>query len=272
MLSSLHVIQGSAMTRILSRNDQHAPVAPEAPIDAPAHDDTQARTEPSDGVAAAVHPRFQRRQIVPDNHFLGLSRQVAALTGLGETESCVSIGVTSAMRHEGVTSVATNLAVAANQDLTGKVLLVDANFAAPHAAEFAGGRHGDGLADLLRGSVDSLDSCVQRVGGLDVLPAGSQRACSELSVSASHVQSLIRRMARSYEMIIFDLPVACELTPCFTIARCLDGVVLVVEAERTRSKAVERAKRQLQQAGADVLGVAFNKRKDHVPSWIYNRI
>lgn len=219
-------------------------------------------------------PRSSAPMSEAGQYFLGLSRQLAAAGNLNDDTS-MTIGVTSAARHEGVTTVAVNLASAASCDLSGRVLLVDANITAPCGAEVAGARQGTGLADLLTNNSGlSLDDCLQSSSqpNLDVLAAGSPEHCKDLAVSGDRVRQVMREMTRQFQMVVFDLPTASELTPCFALARSLDGVVMVVEAERTRSKAVIRAKRQLIQSGVELLGVVFNKRREHVPGWIYNRI
>jgi Mrp family chromosome partitioning ATPase len=45
--------------------------------------------------------------------------------------------------------------------------------------------------------------------------------------------------------------------------------VLVLEAERTRRSAALRVKKQLEHLGANILGIALNKRRHHVPGWLY---
>jgi succinoglycan biosynthesis transport protein ExoP len=52
------------------------------------------------------------------------------------------------------------------------------------------------------------------------------------------------------------------------IGALLDGVVLVVEAERTRTYAVQNMASSLRGAGVNLLGVAMNKRREHVPTWL----
>ena len=52
----------------------------------------------------------------------------------------------------------------------------------------------------------------------------------------------------------------------------VDGVVLVIEAGKTREQVAVRAKKELEEAGGKVLGVVLNKRKYHIPEWIYKRL
>ena len=52
----------------------------------------------------------------------------------------------------------------------------------------------------------------------------------------------------------------------------MDGVVIVIEAGKTREQVAVRAKKELEEAGGKVLGVVLNKRKFYIPEWIYKRL
>ncbi len=54
-----------------------------------------------------------------------------------------------------------------------------------------------------------------------------------------------------------------------SIAAACGGAVLVIEAERTRAEVVEEAKRTLEATGVNLLGAVLNRRKYHIPGFIY---
>jgi protein-tyrosine kinase len=47
---------------------------------------------------------------------------------------------------------------------------------------------------------------------------------------------------------------------------------MVVESGKIRKQVALRAKKELEDAGAKILGVVFNRRKYHIPDWIYKRL
>jgi Mrp family chromosome partitioning ATPase len=49
----------------------------------------------------------------------------------------------------------------------------------------------------------------------------------------------------------------------------VDGVVLVVEAEKTRWQVAEQAKRILEESGARLLGAVLSRRQFHIPNALY---
>ena len=56
------------------------------------------------------------------------------------------------------------------------------------------------------------------------------------------------------------------------LAPKMDGVILVIEAEKTRREVAQRAKEQLEKAGAKILGTVLTKRKYYIPKSIYRRL
>jgi Mrp family chromosome partitioning ATPase len=79
-------------------------------------------------------------------------------------------------------------------------------------------------------------------------------------------------MKRQFRLIVFDLPPIATHASCMSVASTLDGVVLVIEAEKVRGQVAVRACEQLARAKVAVLGVVLNKRRLHVPEWLYRRL
>ena len=49
----------------------------------------------------------------------------------------------------------------------------------------------------------------------------------------------------------------------------VDGILLVVEAERTRRKNLSMVVRQIEDAGGNIMGIVFNKRRSWIPAFVY---
>jgi len=56
------------------------------------------------------------------------------------------------------------------------------------------------------------------------------------------------------------------------LSQKVDGIVLVVEAEKTRWPVVESVKERITRSGGKILGIVFNKRRYHIPKWIYKTL
>lgn len=80
------------------------------------------------------------------------------------------------------------------------------------------------------------------------------------------------RLAARADLIILDTPPVLVSPLTLALAPTADGVILVVEAERTRSAIAAAARDTLKASGANLLGVVLNKRRYHVPRPIYDRL
>jgi Mrp family chromosome partitioning ATPase len=52
----------------------------------------------------------------------------------------------------------------------------------------------------------------------------------------------------------------------------VDGVILIVGSGKTRRQVALKAKKELEDAGARILGIVLNRRKYHVPAWVYRHL
>jgi len=191
---------------------------------------------------------------------------------LTTTASSQAIGLTSCAHDEGVSTVTANLAVAAAGEASRPVLLVDTDATQPHTQSMFGLPPGPGFVDALSGETKLID-CIRStsIPNLHVMGPGSTEVTLGTAGGPATFCSLIETLKLEYSWVLFDLPIVSE---CHfpTLISNLDGILLVVEAERLRRQVVMRAKQQLENNDANVLGVVFNKRQYHVPNWIYNRV
>lgn len=97
--------------------------------------------------------------------------------------------------------------------------------------------------------------------------AGNARALNP-HLLAAYWQHLAERA----ELIILDTPPVLSSPLAQALAPTVDGVILVVEAERTRTEVARAAQHALTMAGANILGVVLNKRRYHVPKRVYERL
>ncbi|MBC7954188.1 MAG: hypothetical protein H7Z12_20530 [Rhodospirillaceae bacterium] len=81
-----------------------------------------------------------------------------------------------------------------------------------------------------------------------------------------------QHLAERADLIILDTPPVLSSPLAQALAPTVDGVILVVEAERTRTEVARAAQHALTMAGANILGVVLNKRRYHVPKRVYERL
>jgi Mrp family chromosome partitioning ATPase len=106
-------------------------------------------------------------------------------------------------------------------------------------------------------------------GSISVVPVGSGNADSpDLAVIAANKDKL----AKTFNYILIDAPSIADASWSPSIGPMADGVILVVEAERTRWPVALNAKQEFEGSGARVIGVFLNKRRFYIPPRIYRRI
>ncbi len=81
-------------------------------------------------------------------------------------------------------------------------------------------------------------------------------------------QSLVSNRG-DYDRVILDVSSSVPRSKQLAIARSSDGVVVVVESERTRREVLQWLKAELQRVHAPIMGALLNKQRYHVPEFIY---
>ena len=75
-----------------------------------------------------------------------------------------------------------------------------------------------------------------------------------------------------FNFVIFDSSPIGQYYDSIVLASHVDGVILVVEAEKTTYLEVERAKQMLAEAKVPVLGVVLNRRRFHIPHFLFQAL
>ena len=194
------------------------------------------------------------------SYFSALARILQTKTGTDDSESLRTIGVISCTAGEGVTTVATNLAIAAAGDHFGPVLLVDANLLQPDIGTLFDIDSPHGLADVLtqqRGAMEVLES--SPVENLSLMLAGDYDGEHRALVDVRVAQDLFEVLADVFKLTIVDLPPLSQSSISGLLAAQLEGVLLVVEEGCVEEPTAREIRQQLLEVGAHLLGVVYNK-------------
>jgi hypothetical protein len=82
----------------------------------------------------------------------------------------------------------------------------------------------------------------------------------------------LQTLRYSFDFILLDCSSLSASADAVMLASSVDGVVVVVEADRTRKDKVRKSISTIQNAEGNFLGCVLNKRKYTVPNWIYKRL
>jgi polysaccharide biosynthesis transport protein len=170
--------------------------------------------------------------------------------------------VTSSLPAEGKTTTAINTAVTLAQ--TGaEVLIVDADMRRPRIHSVFGVEHHAGLSTLLANEFDeaTVASMIKRdeATGLHILPSGTVPPNPAELIGSPQMQQLFAILRKRFRHIIIDSPPIATFTDGALISCMTDGVLLVIHGGKSSSAVVRRARQQLRNVGAKVLGVVMNK-------------
>jgi hypothetical protein len=86
--------------------------------------------------------------------------------------------------------------------------------------------------------------------------------------AANNLQTL--RFAFDY--ILLDCPALTVSDEAIFLSPETDGVMVVVEADRTRREQIQNAQHTIKAADGNLLGFILNKRQYTVPDWLYKRL
>jgi non-specific protein-tyrosine kinase len=170
--------------------------------------------------------------------------------------------VTSAGPDAGKSSMLANLAVSIAQ--SGRsVILVDSDLHQPRLHEVFGLDNQVGLTSAVGRSDQKLPLQETGVEGLRVLPAGPLPDIPADLIGSPAMEALITSLSEQADIVLFDASPVVSVTDAAVLASKVDGVLLVVNAGRTRREHALRAKAMLERVNARVVGaVLTNAPKD----------
>jgi capsular exopolysaccharide synthesis family protein len=183
-----------------------------------------------------------------------------------------SIYVTSCFSGEGKTVSALHLAWGLAHESRLKILLVDWNHSSPQLEKLFGIPQSPGLVQYLKKEVER-EKCIYETAyeGLSVMPIGDTTGrLTEIS-RTDELDYQLEILSRDYDYIIFD---GHSLMGAATaiLADRFDGIMLTVEAERTKWEVVQEATEKIEKMGGEILGIVLNKRRFYIPKFLYGKI
>jgi len=169
------------------------------------------------------------------------------------------IAVSSPLPQEGKTATLSNLAVTLSQ--AGKrVLIVDSDLRKPRQHKiFKLLNLNDGLSSYLAGTMD-LESLIKptAVPNLFLINAGPIPPNPIELLGSEKMIALIGDLRKQFDYVLFDTPPLLPVTDGLVLGSKLDGLILIIWAERTSREALMRAKEKLDMVKIKTLGVIVN--------------
>ena len=169
--------------------------------------------------------------------------------------------VTSPGPGEGKSMTTANLAGALAQ-AGRRVILVDGDLHRPRQHRMFGLRNNTGLTTALIANVaGSLDDILQDTGvtGLRVLTSGPLPPNAAELLGSTRMRELLADLHTRADVVVIDSPPVTALSDAAVLAMQTDGVLLVLDAGKTRRELAKRATEALGRVQARVIGVVLNR-------------
>ena len=180
-----------------------------------------------------------------------------------------SILITSANPHEGKTFTSINLGVSIAKEFSRTVLIIDADLRKPTK------RHADfstdffsidvefGLTEYLKGEAEMRDILINPgIERMVLIPAGKPVDNAPELLNSKRMAEMMNDVKRRYgseRLVIVDGPALLPFPDALLLSQYVDGVLPVVELERTP---VDQLKRMIDNLkGTLILGTVLNKNK-----------
>ena len=209
-------------------------------------------------------------QVAAEDEMVALSRNIDALL---ETTPRKVIQFIGAQGGEGTSTVIRDFAMVSAARLGKSVLLLDADPRNSSQHLFFHLEPEFGWGEILRNR-RTFRKAIRRIGKtkLYVYPTPPGSASLPEVLFSPEIKEFWEAAREKFDLVLIDSAPASASPDGISMSRYLDGVVLVLEAEKTRKPVAENLKTRILQNGGNLLGMVFNNRRCHIPEFIYKRL
>ncbi len=180
-----------------------------------------------------------------------------------------NIVVSSANAGEGKSTTAANLAVVMAQSGL-SVVLVDADLRKPRQHNVFDVPQKPGLSEaLLSPNPYELSRAIAGTPNLRIMTCGERVPNPAEILGSKRMRQLVDELHRHADLVIFDSPPLMAVTDAQIVGRLADGVVLVIDTQKTSGGAVHRALESLIQVNVPIIGAVLNRLSNTARGYYY---
>lgn len=176
-----------------------------------------------------------------------------------DREGAPVYGITSAEPSVGKSTVSSNLAVSFAQ-AGKKVLLIDSDMRRPTQNRVFGyDKKHTGLSELLAGVEENDENAVvSPLPGLSLITSGIIPPNPSELMQSRKFSHFLDKWKQEYDIILIDLPPVGVVTDPLTIAKYVNGYIIITLANKSDSIAVVNAIDTVKQVGSRTVGIVLN--------------
>jgi len=168
--------------------------------------------------------------------------------------------------NEGTSTIARQLAKTVSLRMEKAVLLIDLDRSRPDLHVYAGLKP---VEDVGSETSTQTALCQVEESSLYVMPLFQKTMMTPRTLDSAKGNVFWEPLKERFDLIIVDTPPATMFPDGLAIVSQVDGVILVVEAEKTRWQVALNVREKIEKHGGNILGIVFNKRKFYIPDFIY---
>ena len=119
-----------------------------------------------------------------------------------------------------------------------------------------------------------VGSAIHRVGESELFfsPASNSRDTTPELFDSPRFEGFWANLKLKFDLVLVDSPPLTVSPDALALVSKVDGVVLVVEAEKTRWRTARNVTEKIERVGGKILGIVFNKRRYYIPQSIYKHL
>jgi capsular exopolysaccharide synthesis family protein len=187
-----------------------------------------------------------------------------------------TIAIASSSMREGKTTIACNLAMASAQ-IGKKVLLIDTDLRKPMVNVMFGIEREPGLSDVILGNynwdeviktdtdimmgkmgMQDITTTAPGIDNLNILTSGLIPPNTSELLNSSKMSEVLSQVEGSYDIVLLDCSPVLPTTDAVIVSAKAEGVIMVYQVGQVARGALKRAKAQLENSKANVIGVVLN--------------
>ncbi len=223
---------------------------------------TSSSPPPLTGHSPLSTPKFHE-----ESELLGLAQTIAARLPNPDQNVIQFIG---SRKGEGTSTLIREFALTVAQHSSKPVLLVEADFAQPSQNQ-AFSIEAKPPIDYVLKEGKPLDGVISQVekSNLFLATLSSTFFRSLTERTYFHSTDMWKTARDQFSLILIDSSPVNVSTDSLAICETVNGVILVIEAEKTRSTVAQNVKKQILMREGNLLGIVYTKRKFHIPKFLH---
>lgn len=154
------------------------------------------------------------------------------------------------------------------------ILVVDTNFRKSPIKKKAcklGNEASCGLVDVIEEKLSFSDAIIPISTNLSILYSGKTELNPVTFLDSPKIEKMLKDAAEKFDLVLVETPDLGK-KECCLLAGYVDGVILIVNENKTRKHVAKAMLELLKKKSTRILGVILNNRKFTIPKIIYERV